>query len=53
MMYQVIQSSEIRTVLKEQGVEPGVADADAFGKVIATDASKWSKIIQRAKVTAE
>ncbi|MDM0050568.1 tripartite tricarboxylate transporter substrate binding protein [Variovorax sp. J22R115] len=52
-MYQVIQSAEIRALLNEQGVEPGVADADAFGKVIATDASKWSKIIQRANVTAE
>lgn len=52
-MAKVAQLPEVRQALKEQGVEPGVPDADAFGKVIATDAAKWARIIQQANVTAE
>ncbi|HZF83846.1 MAG TPA: tripartite tricarboxylate transporter substrate-binding protein [Burkholderiaceae bacterium] len=52
-MAKVAQTPEIRQSLKEQGVEPGVPDAEAFGKVIAADATKWARIIRQADVTAE
>ena len=52
-MAKVAQAPEIRQSLEEQGVEPGVPDAEAFGKVIATDAAKWARIIRQADVTAE
>ncbi|MDM0032036.1 tripartite tricarboxylate transporter substrate-binding protein [Variovorax sp. J22P271] len=52
-MARAAQSAEIRRVINEQGVEPGVEGANAFGKVIAADSAKWSRIIQQANVTAE
>jgi tripartite-type tricarboxylate transporter receptor subunit TctC len=52
-MSKVARSAEIQTMLSEQGVEAGVSGAEAFDKVIASDASKWSKVIQQANVTAE
>lgn len=52
-MAKAARSAEIRKVIAEQGVEPGVEGADAFGKVIAGDSAKWSKIIQQANVTTE
>jgi len=52
-MAKAARSAEIRKVIADQGVEPGVEGAEAFGKVIAADAAKWSKIIQQANVTAE
>jgi tripartite-type tricarboxylate transporter receptor subunit TctC len=52
-MSKVARSDEIRQALSEQGVEPGVSDAAQFGKVIASDADKWAKVIQQAHVTAE
>ncbi|MFP5474825.1 MAG: Bug family tripartite tricarboxylate transporter substrate binding protein [Gammaproteobacteria bacterium] len=49
----VSRTAEIRQVLSDQGVEPGVDGPEAFGQVIATDAAKWARIIQQAGVTGE
>ena len=52
-MVKVSQSAENRRQLSEQGVEAGVANAAAFGKVIDIDSAKWSRIIKQASVTTE
>jgi tripartite-type tricarboxylate transporter receptor subunit TctC len=52
-MAKAAKSEDIRRMISEQGVEPGVATPQEFGKVIASDFAKWSKVIQQAKVTVE
>ncbi|MBU2289020.1 MAG: tripartite tricarboxylate transporter substrate binding protein [Gammaproteobacteria bacterium] len=46
-------SAEVRKALAEQGLEPGLPGAQAFGQVIATDYKKWSGVIQRANVQVQ
>jgi tripartite-type tricarboxylate transporter receptor subunit TctC len=48
-----VDAPEVRRELSDMGLEPGVADARAFGAVIAADYRKWSGIINRAGVTAD
>lgn len=52
-MAKAAKSEDIRRMISEQGVEPGVPTPQEFGKVIASDFAKWSKVIQQAKVTVE
>lgn len=47
------QSDEVRRELAATGVEPGVAGAAEFAKVIGADFAKWSAQITRANVRAD
>jgi tripartite-type tricarboxylate transporter receptor subunit TctC len=50
---QAVQSPEVRRELSDTGLEPGLADARAFGNIVAADYKKWSGIIARAGVKVE
>ncbi len=47
------QSSEVRSQIAQQGLEPGLPTTEQFGAVIDTDYKKWSSIVARAKVQAD
>jgi tripartite-type tricarboxylate transporter receptor subunit TctC len=49
----ILQMPDVRKRLTELGAEPGTISGEAFGKYLAEETAKWSKIIRASGVTAE
>jgi tripartite-type tricarboxylate transporter receptor subunit TctC len=49
----ILQMPDVRKRLTELGAEPGTISGEAFGKYLAEETAKWSKIIRTCAVTAE
>jgi len=49
----VLKMSDVQKRLAELGAEPGVLSGAAFGKFLAEDTAKWTRIIQASGATAD
>jgi tripartite-type tricarboxylate transporter receptor subunit TctC len=49
----VLKMSDVQKRLAELGAEPGALSGAAFGKFLAEDTAKWTRIIQASGATAE
>jgi tripartite-type tricarboxylate transporter receptor subunit TctC len=46
----VLEITEVRTMLEQQGAEPGGGTPEAFGAFIRSEIEKWAKVIKAARV---
>jgi tripartite-type tricarboxylate transporter receptor subunit TctC len=49
----ILKLPDVQKLFTELGAEPGTLSGDAFGKFLADDTAKWTKIIRSSGATVD
>jgi tripartite-type tricarboxylate transporter receptor subunit TctC len=52
-LHRVLQAADVKQRLATQGIDTAVSTPEALRKIIATDLTKWAKVVREAGIQAE